>query len=159
MKVEKKIEQFKAWTKGFLSLGFLLYAVMLIYTTLFIYNYYPYGKSVNLVLFDSIRLMWRSGNYWLIFKNVIGNVLLFMPLGLLLPIILKKVRSLWKIIILGFGTSLLIEILQYEYAHRIFDIDDILLNGFGAIVGYILFGISYGIIRVIKNIIVKRKRK
>ncbi|MGM7703346.1 VanZ family protein [Pseudalkalibacillus sp. Hm43] len=120
---------------------FLAYFAVLIYFTLFTFNYYVYGKSFNLVLFDSIRLMWRSGDYWLIFKNVIGNILLFMPLGFLLPLISRKLAPFRRMFIISFGMSTLIELLQFNYANRIFDIDDILLNGLGGLVGLIIFKI------------------
>jgi glycopeptide antibiotics resistance protein len=141
------------------ALIFTVYFAVLIYATLFTYNHYVYGKSANLVLFDSIRLMWRSGNYWLIFKNIIGNVILFFPLGLLLPIIFRFFSS-WRVMfVVGFGTSFIIEVLQYEYAQRIFDIDDILLNGFGALVGLILYKFFALLFRVIERNLFKRKKK
>lgn len=121
------------------ALLFIVYFAVLIKATLFSFNEYVYGKSANLVLFDSIRLMWRSHDYWLIFKNIIGNVILFLPFGLLLPLILRVFNSWRFMFVLGFGTSFLIEILQYGYAKRIFDIDDILLNGIGAMTGLFVY--------------------
>jgi glycopeptide antibiotics resistance protein len=118
---------------------FICYFALVIKATLFSFNEYVYGKSANLVLFDSIRLMWRSHDYWLIFKNVFGNVILFLPFGLLLPLILRKFNAWRFMFVAGFGTSFLIEALQYEYFKRIFDIDDIFLNGLGAMTGLFLF--------------------
>ncbi|MCA0992632.1 VanZ family protein [Pseudalkalibacillus hwajinpoensis] len=141
------------WVKRGGSFALGIYLLALFYATLFIYNYYPYGKSVNLVLFDSIKLMWESGSYWLILKNIIGNILLFMPLGFLMPLVSKKGRSFLIIGIIGFLTSTVIELLQYFVAHRIFDIDDILLNAFGALVGY---G-AYHFVLIIYQKIIKRK--
>ncbi len=139
------------WVKkgGAFALG--IYLLALFYATLFIYNYYPYGKSVNLVLFDSIKLMWESGSYWLILKNIIGNILLFIPLGFLIPLVSKKGSSGFIIALIGFGTSAVIESLQYFVAHRIFDIDDILLNALGAVVGYFAFRIVLSIYRKVKK--------
>jgi glycopeptide antibiotics resistance protein len=141
------------WVKRGGSFALGIYLLALFYATLFIYNYYPYGKSVNLVLFDSIKLMWESGSYWLILKNIIGNILLFMPLGFLMPLVSKKGKSVLIIGIIGFLTSTVIELLQYFVAHRIFDIDDILLNALGALVGY---G-AYHFILFIYQKIIKRK--
>ncbi|WP_318010814.1 VanZ family protein [Bacillus sp. RAR_GA_16] len=53
--------------------------------------------------------------------------------------------------LIGFSTSTVIELLQYFVAHRIFDIDDILLNALGAIVGYVAFRIILGTYRKIKK--------
>ncbi|MBY6038358.1 VanZ family protein [Fictibacillus nanhaiensis] len=129
--------QFSIWG----ALFFSVYFAILIYVTLFTFNEYVYGKSANLVLFDSIRLMWGSNDYWLIFKNIFGNVMLFFPLGLLLPSAFQRFSSWRFIFIAGFGTSFVIEVLQNEYAQRIFDIDDILLNGIGSMIGLICYKI------------------
>ncbi|WP_273852889.1 VanZ family protein [Guptibacillus spartinae] len=138
------------WVRRGGSFALGIYLLALFYATLFIYNYYPYGKSVNLVLFDSIKLMWESGSYWLILKNIIGNILLFMPLGFLMPCVSKKAGSVLIVGLIGFSTSTVIELLQYFVAHRIFDIDDILLNALGAMVGYGAFRIVLGTYRKIK---------
>jgi glycopeptide antibiotics resistance protein len=141
------------------ALIFILYMAVLIKATLFSFNEYVYGKSANLVLFDSIRLMWRSGDYWLIFKNIIGNIILFLPLGLLLPLIFRLFNS-WRIMfVVGFGTSFLIEVLQYEYAKRIFDIDDILLNGLGAMTGLFIYKFFALIFRLMEKPFTGKKRK
>jgi glycopeptide antibiotics resistance protein len=134
--------------KRFALLCFILYFIFLGYITLFTYNYYVYGPSVNLVIFDSIKLMMRSGNYWLFFKNVIGNVLLFIPLGILLPVINKKMKNFFLMFVTGFYLSIFIELLQYTVAKRIFDIDDILLNTVGTILGFILYHILAFIYRI-----------
>ena len=139
------------WVRRGGSFALGIYLLALFYATLFIYNYYPYGKSVNLVLFDSIKLMWESGSYWLILKNIIGNILLFMPLGFLMPCVSRKGRSVLIVGLIGFSTSTVIELLQYFVAHRIFDIYDILLNALGAIVGYVAFRIILGTYRKIKK--------
>ncbi len=136
---------------------FICYLAVLIYSTLFTFNYYVYGKSFNLVLLDSIRLMWRSGNYWLIFKNVIGNLLLFMPLGFLLPLMFRWLDSFRKMFFISFGVSGLIELLQFYYANRIFDIDDILLNGLGGLTGLIVYKIIAFFYRIYERNFKKRR--
>ncbi|WP_270182651.1 VanZ family protein [Alkalihalobacillus sp. CinArs1] len=139
------------WMRRGGTFALFIYLLTLFYTTLFIYNYYPYGKSVNLVLFDSIKLMWESGSYWLIIKNIIGNVLLFMPLGFLVPLVHRKCRSVIVITLIGLLISTSIELLQYLAAQRIFDIDDILLNGFGAVVGYGVYKICFFFYKKLKR--------
>jgi glycopeptide antibiotics resistance protein len=130
---------------------FWVYFGVLLYMTLFTYNYYVYGQSFNIVPFESIKLMWHSGDYWLILKNVFGNIVLFLPLGFLMPMVLKRMRSFFKTAGIGFLISFTIEIIQYGFAERIFDIDDILLNGLGAVIGYIIFKIGYFIYTIIKR--------
>ncbi|OZM57032.1 hypothetical protein CIB95_09690 [Lottiidibacillus patelloidae] len=141
--------------KRFAFLCFVLYFFFLGYITLFTYNYYVYGPSFNVVIFDSIKLMLRSGNYWLFFKNVIGNVLLFMPLGFLLPLIHRKMRNFFYMFATGWLLSTFIELIQYTVAKRIFDIDDILLNTIGTVVGFILFHLFAFIYKLTIKIFVK----
>ena len=66
------------------------------------------------------------------------NVVLFVPLGLLVPLMCDKKNKLYQIIILGVGLSLLIEVSQL-LNHRATDIDDLLLNSIGAVLGYGVF--------------------
>lgn len=134
--------------KRFLFLMFAMYLVFLFYVTLFTHNYYEYGRSFNLVLFDSIHLMLNSGNSWLMIKNILGNILLFFPLGFLFPCFVPTFRSFFKMVGTGMLISASIEFLQYMYANRIFDIDDILLNSLGTMVGYFVFLFFYGIVRL-----------
>lgn len=141
----------KQRVKRFSTGVFLTYIVVVLYATLFTYNYYVYGKSVNLIAFDSIKLMFNSGNWWLIFKNVVGNILLFLPLGYLLPLVIRKMRKLRFVFIISFFSSFAIETAQFYFAERIFDVDDILLNTLGACVGYLLFAVSHLIYKVIKG--------
>ncbi len=129
--------------KRFCAGLFWTYFFTLLYVTLFTYNYYVYGKSVNLVFFDSIKLMFESGDPWLFAKNVLGNVVLFFPLGFLLPTIYKPLRAFRTCLPLAFSTSLIIEICQYEFAERIFDVDDIFLNTLGAVFGWLTFKIVH----------------
>ncbi|MFC0190295.1 VanZ family protein [Fictibacillus aquaticus] len=154
VKQKKAVRIFWRWI-GLLL--FLCYLSGLIYATLFTYNHYAYGKSLNLVLFDSIRLMWDSRDYMLIFKNIIGNVMLFFPLGFLLPLISRKLSSWRAMFLIGFGTSGIIEVLQYQYAQRIFDIDDILLNGIGTMIGLLIFKICALFFRIIERNFSRKK--
>lgn len=70
-------------------------------------------------------------------KNTILNIILFVPLGCLTPIIWKKFLSLKKMTILGFGLSLFIEIIQI-FTFRLTDIDDLIMNTIGTVIGYFI---------------------
>ena len=73
--------------------------------------------------------------------NARGNVLLFIPLGVLIPLVRRR-RSFWNGILVAVAVSVSIEILQYFSsawgAHRTADVNDIILNGVGAFVGLTL---------------------
>ncbi|MCU6687275.1 VanZ family protein [Dorea acetigenes] len=75
------------------------------------------------------------------------NVIMFMPLGFLLPFIWKGYRSLWKVAAAGFLFSLAIELGQL-FNRRCSDINDLLMNVLGAIVGY---GIWLGFMKIFKK--------
>ena len=70
-------------------------------------------------------------------KNSALNILLFIPLGILLPILWGDHRSAKNILAWGFGLSLTIECLQL-FTLRLTDVDDLLMNSLGAILGYYL---------------------
>ncbi|TKC19617.1 VanZ family protein [Robertmurraya kyonggiensis] len=72
-----------------------------------------------------------------IIDNTLGNILIFLPLGILLPILFRKYRSLSKVFIGSTIISFSIEILQFISQLGQFDIDDIILNVIGSTVGYL----------------------
>ena len=75
-------------------------------------------------------------------KNTVLNILLFVPLGILLSAIWEEYASLKKVFLIGLGFSLMIEILQI-FTFRLTDIDDLLTNTVGAILGYGLLNLYY----------------
>ena len=68
--------------------------------------------------------------------NVIGNSFLFLPMGIVYPIVYRSLNIHWKVIAAGVGTSLAIEILQLPFFDRVTDIDDLILNSLGYLLGY-----------------------
>ncbi len=71
------------------------------------------------------------------FKNAMLNVVLFVPLGLLLPLLWKRYRGLKRTVLFGFGMSLSIEVLQL-FTFRTTDINDLITNVTGTVLGYLL---------------------
>ena len=68
--------------------------------------------------------------------NVAGNASMFLPSGIILPIVFRKLDRFWKVVAAGALLSLLIEILQLSFPTRASDIDDVLLNILGIAAGY-----------------------
>ena len=75
-----------------------------------------------------------------------GNVLAFVPVGVLVPLLRPADRRPWlTVLLVGFGLSLLIELgqlavsLMVGFAYRQADVDDLLVNTLGAVAGYALF--------------------
>ena len=79
--------------------------------------------------------------------NLVGNTAMFIPLGIVWPVVFKKLDAHGKIIAAGFGVSLAIEILQLPFFDRATDIDDLILNTLGFLMGYGIY------------LLVTRKRK
>ena len=68
--------------------------------------------------------------------NFVGNTAMFIPIGIIWPIVFKELDSPLKNLAAGAGFSLLIEILQLPFFDRVSDIDDLLLNTLGFAMGY-----------------------
>lgn len=75
----------------------------------------------------------------LFIKNVIGNMVMFMPYGFFTGYFLK-INKVSIVLLLSMLVSTSIEIIQ-SYIGRVFDIDDIILNVIGAIIGFIIYKI------------------
>ena len=66
------------------------------------------------------------------------NVIMLMPLGFLLPYIWKNFRNPLKVALTGFSFSIFIEFAQLP-TNRLVDIDDLMMNTLGAILGYVVW--------------------
>lgn len=148
--LEKKLLQKMA------TVVFVLYIFVVIYITLL-------GRTGNQELHISLVPFW---SYWVMLRGVfhalrqcdwqgvirevsgIGypawsslalNILLFVSLGLLLPIVKESFGSLKKVFISGFLFSLSIEVTQILTKRGWFDVDDVINNTLGAVIGFILY--------------------
>lgn len=136
---------------------FFIYVLCLIGITLFplminIHRDYNW-ISVNLIpVMSTIKEVTNITNnpnmhsymvkFWI--KNIGGNLLLLLPIGVIMPALRSKFNSLFKTTFFAFFVSLSIEILQLLSGYignvgRAFDIDDILLNTVGAAIGFIIY--------------------
>ena len=66
---------------------------------------------------------------------------MFIPSGIVLPIIYKRLNTFAKVILAGGGISLCIEIIQLPFSVRATDIDDLILNTVGVIIGYGIYSV------------------
>ena len=72
-------------------------------------------------------------------ENLVGNILLFIPFGILLPLLFHSVNSFHRILLICGITSFSLELIQLFAVLGNFDIDDILLNILGACLGFGLY--------------------
>ncbi|MFF8537396.1 VanZ family protein [Streptomyces sp. NPDC015532] len=78
-------------------------------------------------------------------KQIGGNLLLGVPFGVLLPVVFPRVRGILRVLALTAVVMLLVELVQGALiTGRSFDIDDVILNTTGALVGYLLLGRRLG---------------
>lgn len=93
---------------------------------------------VELRLFWCIKEAWIN-KYAMNWRDIIGNVFLFLPLGCIVPIYMKSMREMWKVILVGFGTSLTVECIQLLSHLGLFELDDLFHNTLGAYWGYCIY--------------------
>ncbi len=95
----------------------------------------PYGGGMNLHLFRAWREAWNSFSFqnW---SNVLLNVAMFVPLGVLLPLAVKFFRRPAAACGAFLISTLSIELLQLIFSVGLFDVDDIFANFVGAAFGY-----------------------
>ena len=74
--------------------------------------------------------------------NLFGNVAVFIPLGVFLPLIWVKARKLGRFFLLSSGIIIAIELLQWFSLRGVLDVDDYLLNMVGLIVGFFVYRLS-----------------
>lgn len=79
-------------------------------------------------------------------KSHILNVIMFMPLGFLLPLVWNNFRKILKVAIVGLLMSLAIEVSQL-FCYRTTDINDLITNTLGTITGYMLWIIFHKIFK------------
>ena len=98
-------------------------------------------RNVNLIPLETIKMyLFRKGgiSHVIAVCNLLGNIVLFIPMGIYLQLFKKDKRILSSFLII-FAVSLLVEVIQFIFVIGSADIDDILLNCLGGIVGVFLY--------------------
>ena len=122
---------------------FLVYLLALVYFLFFAEeygrrNFFELDYRYNLVPFQEIRRFWiyrEKVGFLAAFLNLAGNVIGFLPFGFIVPVMHKKMESFWKVSLLGFMFSLCVETIQLITKVGCFDVDDLILNTLGAMIG------------------------
>ena len=84
--------------------------------------------------------------------NILGNTLMFVPIGFFWPMLFKSLNTPIKAIAAGLGFSMCIETVQLAFFERVSDVDDLILNTLGFAIGYVVF-------RICSELYRKRKEK
>lgn len=121
---------------------FAVYAAAYIYLTLLSRSEIdvPYATGVEMRPFAAVRRALRSGSVMPV-RGIILNILLFIPMGYLLPLVFRKVRkhTVIDVVLLCFLISLATETLQLIFRVGWFDVDDIINNTIGALTGALIW--------------------
>ena len=99
-----------------------------------------YDLMRNGILIDAEKINYFSFSRDIDVVGYFLNILLFVPFGVLVPLIWSNKKGLGYTLLSGFSFSLLIELSQL-FNNRQSDVDDLLLNTLGALIGYLLFRI------------------
>lgn len=130
---------------------FVSYLILLVYFMFFAESFGRAGRQTeyayNLELFREIKRFYRYRNSPEILGmkafllNVVGNVVGFMPFGFFLPIVSRRGKRWYNLILITWGFSFCIELTQLIWMVGSFDVDDMLLNTMGGVEGFILYQI------------------
>ena len=141
------VEKKKLARRG-VKILFYLYIVVIFYFVLLSERYgrdTGYDTShVNLVLFREINRFWTYRHLLsteAVVTNLFGNIFAFSPFGFMIPIVLNKKRALFRAVLSTFFFSLVIETSQLIMKVGVFDVDDLLMNTVGGLIGYIVYRI------------------
>jgi len=155
----KKLKCSKKILRVHLFIYFLIYTITICSLTLFEEIYGRQGfiliewdknllnlylkNSFNIIPFDTIKLFTKGYlNGFVSFKNfsvnIIGNLIAFIPYGIFLPLIFKKINKYYKFLIVMIIIVVIIELLQFITMSGSCDIDDLILNVFGASIIYFI---------------------
>jgi len=151
--VRKRKEQKTSFSGELLLNLFFFYLVALVGVTIFpipigIPRYNDYFH-VNFIPFKSILGSLNHSWYMVPLRNIGGNLVLLAPFGFLLPLVWKGVNTLGKVVTTGFLLSLTIELLQLIIPGRAVDVDDLILNTFGLLFGFLAFKLFDLLLRLI----------
>jgi len=130
---------------------------MLVYICIVVvarFTFFPFSKvngEIQPLVFDSAKAFPFRVN-WVPFVNlydypamrdvlinVIGNTVMFIPLGIVWPSVFRELDTHRKVISAGIGVSFCIELLQLPFYDRVSDTDDLILNSLGFVIGYLLY--------------------
>lgn len=150
IRIMRSMVQSRKLKKGVVILVFLIYVCSLIY---FLFFSERYGRTeaadyyrYNLQPFKEIVRYWKYRDVIgceMVIINLAGNVGVFIPFGALLPIIYKPLARWYALLPVGMIFSMTIECVQLVTRVGALDVDDVILNVTGVMLGLILLKMVY----------------
>ena len=146
--------------------GFALFAVYLIFLVYVLFFWLRTGSgdasdasladyarhSTNFVPFRTIEIYWyvlrRYGFVWRSWwvRNLLGNLVLFLPMGIFLPALFPSLRRWYRTILATALIVVCMEVLQLITRTGSCDVDDLILNVLGCAIGYLIWFLFYRLI-------------
>ncbi|MFS0810819.1 VanZ family protein [Peribacillus phoenicis] len=108
------------------------------------HNFIPFK-----IFYDAMSYGSLSFGLTILLKQAVGNIILFLPMGFVLPMIITNLQTIGKVIFIGTLTSLSIELFQglaglwVGYNYRAVDIDDLIFNVLGTVIGFLIWKLLY----------------
>ena len=141
--------------KTFLWVCFIAYLLLLAYMLFYSARFGRVGNEeyrYNLTFLQEIGRFYhlgvKTGNWDLFILNVYGNIVVFIPIGLFLPKLVKRCKNMLLTTLLTFEISLCVELIQLFTKVGSFDVDDLFLNTLGGLCGYIIYMFCHGVKRL-----------
>lgn len=143
----KKMIRPALWTAFGIYCFILIYILFLSRGAMIHYSYAQYFRQfTNFIPFKTIIeyvQRYHNGFRNLSVINLLGNFVLFMPMGALLPCVIHKLDRFWKVTLTVLGMVVMVEIVQGILRVGSVDIDDVLFNVVGAMIGYGIIKIPF----------------
>ena len=147
----QKIVRICLWTAFAVYSFALVYILFLSRSGRFPYNsFWEYVKySVNLIPFKTVWGYvedYMAQGPWILtlaIRNIGGNFILFFPMGMFLPCLFPKTQKFRRTLLISFCTILCVELIQLLLRRGIFDVDDLILNISGWLIGFAVLKIPF----------------
>ena len=119
----------------------MLSAYVLFLLNLALLQFPSRNPAPNLVPMRSIVGDWRSGGREFV-VNFLGNIVAFVPIGMIPPLARPRRSGVWHAALFSLSLSAMIEVIQYLTGRRVADVDDLILNTLGGVLGYCALWLS-----------------
>lgn len=114
----------------------------------------PKDIIINIIPFKTISnyiVNFNDFNFDIILSNLLGNIIIFIPFGFLLPLVFNIGRSLKMNFVISLAIFVCIEAIQFIFALGVCDVDDVILYVIGSTLGFILYKIYLNVSKIIKS--------
>lgn len=127
----------------------MVYICIIVVARIVYFPWHLVDGKIGTMIFDSSKLIPVQFNFVPVVRlfevydgwklNLFGNIAMFVPVGVVWPACFRKIDTVWKTVLAGAGFSLCIELTQLLFYERHSDIDDIILNTAGMLIGALIF--------------------